>query len=241
MNDGRRSPRARRRASSRPRRSRGPRSSRPRRCGQPVGLDRAADAGVEPRARFEDAERRLDRIEWRAGVHAATGSPRRASPVWEPARPGLPGAAVSDDAHTRGSRGARISARKAAGSVRPCSLTSPLLSRRRKTYPRCSGSRHHRGRTSRRCRRRRRIHGRRRRAPGPGRLSAALRRRIRIDVRALAAFRVALGVVLLVDLALRARNLTAFYTDAGVLPDRCSRSRPPSRDSRCTRSPVRRG
>jgi len=30
--------------------------------------------------------------------------------------------------------------------------------------------------------------------------------------------RVALGVVLLVDLALRARNLTAFYTDAGVLP-----------------------
>jgi hypothetical protein len=51
-----------------------------------------------------------------------------------------------------------------------------------------------------------------------GRLSAALRRRIGIDVRALAAFRVALGVVLLVDLALRARNLTAFYTDAGVLP-----------------------
>ncbi|WP_241686084.1 HTTM domain-containing protein [Halorubrum amylolyticum] len=49
-------------------------------------------------------------------------------------------------------------------------------------------------------------------------LPAALRRRIGIDVRALAAFRVALGVVLLIDLALRARNLTAFYTDAGVLP-----------------------
>lgn len=50
------------------------------------------------------------------------------------------------------------------------------------------------------------------------RLCAALRRRIGIDPRALAAFRIALGVVLLVDLALRARNLTAFYTDAGVLP-----------------------
>jgi len=37
-------------------------------------------------------------------------------------------------------------------------------------------------------------------------------------VRALAAFRIALGVVLLVDIALRARNLTAFYTDSGVLP-----------------------
>ncbi|WP_241659163.1 HTTM domain-containing protein [Halorubrum salsamenti] len=52
----------------------------------------------------------------------------------------------------------------------------------------------------------------------PDRLRAGLRRRIGIDVRALAAFRIALGVVLLVDLALRARNLTAFYTDAGVLP-----------------------
>lgn len=42
--------------------------------------------------------------------------------------------------------------------------------------------------------------------------------RLRIDTRALAAFRVALGVLLLVDLALRARHLRAFYTDAGVLP-----------------------
>ena len=50
------------------------------------------------------------------------------------------------------------------------------------------------------------------------RLRVALRRRLGIDPRALAAFRIALGVVLLVDLALRARNLTAFYTDAGVLP-----------------------
>jgi len=50
------------------------------------------------------------------------------------------------------------------------------------------------------------------------RLRAALRRRLGIDPRALAAFRAALAVVLLVGLALRARNLVAFYTDAGVLP-----------------------
>ena len=50
------------------------------------------------------------------------------------------------------------------------------------------------------------------------RIRAALRRRLGIDLRALAAFRVALGAVLLVDLALRARGLAAFYTDAGVLP-----------------------
>ncbi|WP_200531038.1 HTTM domain-containing protein [Halorubrum sp. LN27] len=54
--------------------------------------------------------------------------------------------------------------------------------------------------------------------PAADRLRAALRRRIGVDPRALAAFRFALGAVLLVDLALRARNLTAFYTDAGVLP-----------------------
>lgn len=39
-----------------------------------------------------------------------------------------------------------------------------------------------------------------------------------IDTRALAALRVSLGVLLLADLALRARSLTAFYTDRGVLP-----------------------
>ncbi|ELZ55067.1 MULTISPECIES: HTTM domain-containing protein [Halorubrum] len=55
------------------------------------------------------------------------------------------------------------------------------------------------------------------RFPG-SRFRGALRRRLGVDPRAFAAFRVALGVVLLVDLALRARNLTAFYTDAGVLP-----------------------
>lgn len=45
-----------------------------------------------------------------------------------------------------------------------------------------------------------------------------LRSRVRVDARALAGFRVALGVLLLADLLLRARSLRAFYTDAGVLP-----------------------
>ncbi|SDF14206.1 Vitamin K-dependent gamma-carboxylase [Halorubrum xinjiangense] len=56
------------------------------------------------------------------------------------------------------------------------------------------------------------------RARPASRVRAALSRRLGVDPRALAAFRVALGVVLLADLALRARNLTAFYTDAGALP-----------------------
>ena len=38
-----------------------------------------------------------------------------------------------------------------------------------------------------------------------------------IDPRSLALFRVALGALLIADLALRARDLSAFYTDAGVL------------------------
>lgn len=45
-----------------------------------------------------------------------------------------------------------------------------------------------------------------------------LETRLGVDVRALAALRIALGLLLLVDLALRARHLTAFYTDDGVLP-----------------------
>lgn len=39
-----------------------------------------------------------------------------------------------------------------------------------------------------------------------------------IDLRTLALFRVGLATLLLVDLALRARDLTAHYTDAGILP-----------------------
>jgi hypothetical protein len=55
--------------------------------------------------------------------------------------------------------------------------------------------------------------------PGPpARLRSALAARLGVDVRALAAFRIGLGAVLLVDLLLRARHLRAFYTDAGVLP-----------------------
>ncbi|GAD52996.1 hypothetical protein MBEHAL_1756 [Halarchaeum acidiphilum MH1-52-1] len=50
------------------------------------------------------------------------------------------------------------------------------------------------------------------------RVRALVASRIGVDRRALAAFRVALALCLCLDLALRARNLTAFYTDAGVLP-----------------------
>lgn len=52
----------------------------------------------------------------------------------------------------------------------------------------------------------------------PERARRAVATRLGIDARALAAFRVALGVLLFLDLVLRARSLTAFYTDAGVLP-----------------------
>ncbi|WP_328764066.1 HTTM domain-containing protein [Haloarcula salinisoli] len=47
---------------------------------------------------------------------------------------------------------------------------------------------------------------------------AAIARRLAIDRRALAAFRVALALVVLVDLARRLPDVRAFYTDAGVLP-----------------------
>lgn len=45
-----------------------------------------------------------------------------------------------------------------------------------------------------------------------------LGRRFRVDTRALAALRIALGSLLVLDLVLRARHLVVFYTDAGVLP-----------------------
>ena len=44
------------------------------------------------------------------------------------------------------------------------------------------------------------------------------RRRLAVDRRSLAAFRIALGLVLLIDLARRAGDIGAFYTDSGVLP-----------------------
>ena len=49
-------------------------------------------------------------------------------------------------------------------------------------------------------------------------LQTAVVERLGVDPRGLAALRVAVGTLLLVDLALRARQLRTFYTDAGVLP-----------------------
>lgn len=46
----------------------------------------------------------------------------------------------------------------------------------------------------------------------------AIRQRISIDTRALAAFRISLGAILLIDIGWRATDLVAFYTDAGVVP-----------------------
>ncbi len=50
------------------------------------------------------------------------------------------------------------------------------------------------------------------------RLATAARRRFGIDTRSLAAFRVALGLLLVADLTLRSRDLVAFHADDGVLP-----------------------
>ncbi|MFB6105546.1 MAG: HTTM domain-containing protein [Halobacteriaceae archaeon] len=50
------------------------------------------------------------------------------------------------------------------------------------------------------------------------RVGPAVRRRVGVDARSLAAFRVAVGALLVADLALRSRDLVAHYTDAGVLP-----------------------
>ncbi len=47
---------------------------------------------------------------------------------------------------------------------------------------------------------------------------AAVSERTAIDLRAIAAFRVAIGAILLVDLLLRSRSVVAFYSDDGVLP-----------------------
>ncbi|MES3517704.1 MAG: HTTM domain-containing protein [Natronomonas sp.] len=50
------------------------------------------------------------------------------------------------------------------------------------------------------------------------RLRAAVGPRLGIDARALGAFRIGIGLLLLADLAIRSRDLVTFYTDAGVLP-----------------------
>ncbi|WP_436902941.1 hypothetical protein [Halovenus halobia] len=50
------------------------------------------------------------------------------------------------------------------------------------------------------------------------RIPAWVRARLGVDSRAIGAFRVALGLVLLVDVLSRARHLRALYTDAGIVP-----------------------
>lgn len=50
------------------------------------------------------------------------------------------------------------------------------------------------------------------------RVRSFLATRLAVDARALAAFRVGIGVTLLLDLGLRVGDAAAFYTDAGVLP-----------------------
>lgn len=49
-------------------------------------------------------------------------------------------------------------------------------------------------------------------------VKAAVATRLGVDPRALAALRVAIGLLLIADLLLRSRELVVFYTDAGVLP-----------------------
>ncbi|MFC7021388.1 MULTISPECIES: HTTM domain-containing protein [Haloarcula] len=56
------------------------------------------------------------------------------------------------------------------------------------------------------------------RRAGTAWLCRALASRFAVDTRALAVFRVALATLLLVDLARRATDLVAFYTDHGVFP-----------------------
>ena len=51
-----------------------------------------------------------------------------------------------------------------------------------------------------------------------GKLLNALEGSFGIDLRSLALFRVALGIFILADLAVRAADLAVFYTDSGVLP-----------------------
>lgn len=49
-------------------------------------------------------------------------------------------------------------------------------------------------------------------------IAALIRERVTVDTRALAAMRIALGVVILIDLVHRAPYITYFYSDAGVYP-----------------------
>jgi hypothetical protein len=57
-------------------------------------------------------------------------------------------------------------------------------------------------------------------AARPAPPDSAAARLLALDLRSLAAFRIGLGLVLLLDLAFRSPDLVAHYTDHGVLPRR---------------------
>lgn len=52
--------------------------------------------------------------------------------------------------------------------------------------------------------------------------------RLEIDTRTLAVFRIALGLLVIADLVLRARNFELFYTEAGVVPQSLALAAPPA-------------
>ena len=60
-----------------------------------------------------------------------------------------------------------------------------------------------------------------------GRARRAIERGVAIDTRALAAFRIACGLLILADLVLRSRNFTFFYTEDGVVPRSLARELSP--------------
>ena len=62
------------------------------------------------------------------------------------------------------------------------------------------------------------MRGRRRAASLGARVRSVLTAWVRVDTRALAALRMALGAIVLVDVAARSTDLVAFYTDSGVVP-----------------------
>ncbi len=58
-------------------------------------------------------------------------------------------------------------------------------------------------------------------------LRSAVRRRFELDTRTLAVFRMAVALLVIADLVLRARNFELFYTEAGVVPQSLALAAPP--------------
>ena len=58
-------------------------------------------------------------------------------------------------------------------------------------------------------------------------LRSALSARFEIDTRSLAVFRIAVALLVIADLVLRARNFELFYTEAGVVPQSLALAAPP--------------